>query len=434
MSIPVLQAEAFAAKLVSNGDNVVTISDFEVANVADRVLVIGVEVNSVASGTPSVVSAAFGAAGFSYVTAVDSGDARCEVWKLVAPAVSTDDITVTITDPAGGITRATVVTALLFKTANQTEPFVINRGQTKIGNDASGDATLNINAMDEELIVTFLSVQKDHPATPVGGAQFEVHDVTQAGATGAETIRGRSSYKPGEGGATLVGYYDGGSGEREFSMICLPLCGPDVSLIARGTTEMSGTALMGREVPLTIDLVCEASVYANLWAKNWLQAFLSCEATLQASITRAKLLASQLQTNSIVGSRVGTGPRLFVRLDPATKQINKAFEVDLANHGTVETIVAWQENEHGVWVVATVKVNGVARDLTGSRVLLYLTDNPNSPFPMAVIDGPNAQAQYIAGRGDFAVGENEAQVDVAFANGDQYRSPSLTITIQQVVS
>lgn len=428
MSTPVLDSEWESKKLITNGDNSITIPDVIVPALSDLYIAVGVHINSRATGAVQVLSGSRDGQSFVKVGALDSGDVRTEVWELIAPNTGTSDIVFTITDPVG-VTRATVLNAQVWHTVNQDTPIPINRGITKQG--SSGDATVSILSFSEEVVLAFGAFQVDHGALTVSG-QLDRTDLTQAGDTTDESVRGISGYKTGEA-STLVGWEDEAGGTwKEFSMFGLPLTGPKVTLEATGSWDWSSaTAALTRDIPLSAILSATAISSALLGAKNWLSSLVSATATATASLTRNKLISSILSATAIVGNRTGRGPRLWV---VNSQMLTASFAVELANYGVAETGPNFQDSEHGVRLTATVKLNDADLDITGATILLYVDGNEFSPFPMSpVVGGPTNAAEYIVGRHDFPAGVVNAQVDVLLPSGNQYRSGSVPVNVVAVV-
>lgn len=426
MSIPILHAVQTINKKVSNGDNVISAS-FTVDNVADRVLEIDVSMNQAAPGSVSVLSAFFGGQAIAAVSALFGGDSRLQVRGLISPNVGTDTISVTVTDPPGGTTRACVVGIKLYKNANQVDPFVTSRAQSATAD--AGDASLTVSSMDEELVSVSVAAQEDKPLNPVSG-QTERWDATQVGDAAAETMRSRGATKVGEA-STVVGWTGEGSGNRNYAVYGIPIIGPGVSMQGLGQTSNQATSEMSRIVPLDIDATGQAIVSALVTAANWLLVDATGQAKATVTLTESTFLQALATGQAIAGARVETGPRLFVI---NSKMVIIPLEVNIAASADRVDGVTFQATENGLILRITVKNAGAVVDLTGGTVLLYVSGHGFNPFPLSITNPAAGVAEYIVGGDDFVASIYQGQIDILLPSANQYRSAAFPFTVIAAVA
>lgn len=184
----------------------VTISSFVVGSGSNRLLLVGVSMNNHGGDGPTQVdTVTFGGAGLTLIgTVTNSDDARLEIWKLVAPVVSTADIVVTVDRNTGGC--GIVAGAMSFTGVHQSTPTSAISGAT----GTSTLSTVDISSAADELVMDTVAVEWDATGLDIGAGQTERWGVD---VSTTQDINGYGSTEPGAASVTMS-WTQGGSGDH----------------------------------------------------------------------------------------------------------------------------------------------------------------------------------------------------------------------------
>lgn len=161
---------------------------------AGRLMLVGVSITKEAGGAPSVSATSnYNGTTLTFVGALSTPDdkGRVEVWRLLAPATGTHDLTINLSATPDGAT----VGVMTFTGVDQATPL----GAFASAQNDSGTASVNVNSAVGELIFAALVVEGGGDIDLVPGAgQTERWDLWQAGTA---TTNGGGSTKAGAAGA-----------------------------------------------------------------------------------------------------------------------------------------------------------------------------------------------------------------------------------------
>ena len=156
----------------------------------NRLMLVGVSINL--AGANSVSAMTYNGASLSLVGTRTSGDARTEIWSLVAPAVGTSNVSITVSGTSDGVTAG----VMTFTGVDQTTPlgaFASNAG-------GGGSGTVTVASAVEELVFGTISVDDaaNYDLVPGQPGQAEHWDLI-----GGPNINGGGSTRAGAASVAL---------------------------------------------------------------------------------------------------------------------------------------------------------------------------------------------------------------------------------------
>jgi len=192
-----IAAGAITTATVTGSGSALTIPDHEVVAGDNRLLIVRVAVRSESGAAQWVSGITFGGVALTMGSrSRAAAGASAEIWYLIAPAVSTADVVVTLEAAEDAI----IGEAQNFTGVNQ----VTAIGDTSEYDNAGDDApTVDVTSASGQMVLDALGTY-DSPtvaATTAGGGQTQDSNLTETGSTGQ--IRLSTSHEAGAGTVTM---------------------------------------------------------------------------------------------------------------------------------------------------------------------------------------------------------------------------------------
>lgn len=183
---------------VTNAANTLTFAHTPAG--ANRLLIVGVSINTNNNNGATVSSVTFGGTPLTNVGIIlhPNSTRRVEMWRLIAPAAAAANVVVTINLPGGAGTLGVVAGAVSFTGADQNVPlgtFVSNTGN-------NANPTVNVASAAGEIVLDTMAAGGNRTISAFGAGQtFRWNLVSNAAASGATDVRGAGTT---EAGAAVV--------------------------------------------------------------------------------------------------------------------------------------------------------------------------------------------------------------------------------------
>lgn len=377
--------------------------------VANRLLLVGVHLNTNDDNDATVLSVTYGGQAMFLSQASSSGGGpavRTELWALVAPPTGANNVVVTLQNVSGGNTVQAVLSATAYQDVDQT---AVGGGAVSAAGNSTAPASNVAATAAGQLAIDFVTVQQNTTAITVTSAQSERYNATSpAPINTTDDLVGVSSSAMSAGAGNVAMNYNvsGGTNRRwaKTSGYLLP-ASSDVNVTGYASPDLiEGTAA-------TVSIVY--TLTANSTGANGV----GFDITLPAGFTGITATPSQgtctpagLNVTCSIGTLLTDGSSATVTVNatvpsggasttysiPGTKSTAGTTDVDATNNTATITIRTQSK------ICATPGRDGSAGTITGS-VNTYFPGSANAAAGATSVTVAAAPAGY--GTSNIAIGD-----------------------------
>jgi uncharacterized repeat protein (TIGR01451 family) len=205
------------------------------------VLVVGVSIDIINNTTATVSTVTYDGIGLTNAgTITDAGNSRrVEMWSLIAPAVGTHAVVVTLTFPGGGGTLGVFAGATTFTGADQTSPI---RSFASASGAAGANSALDVPSAVNDMVIDTLAIGGNRTvANPAGFGTTQVpqwNGVSNALATTNTDVYGTASTRTGAPNVPLSETFTGGTSNWADAAVSIRPLQADLAVNVTGTSAL----------------------------------------------------------------------------------------------------------------------------------------------------------------------------------------------------